>query len=200
MKTLVITLFTLFSISLTGPEQLKIGDAAPSAELKMADINGKAIALNDAKKPAGLCVIFSCNTCPYVVAWEDRYNDLYKTCTDYNIGLIVVNSNEAKREGADSMDEMKNHAKEKGYSNFAYVVDENHQLADAFGATKTPDVFLFNGNMQLVYKGAIDDNMKEKDNVTEPYLKNALNAMVSGVEIKPNTTKAIGCSIKRIKS
>ena len=113
---------------------------------------------------------------------------------------MLVNSNEAKRKGADSMDEMKNHAKEKGYLDFAYVVDQNHVLADAFGATKTPDVFLFNSDLELVYKGAIDDNSKNKGGVEEPYLMNAVKALSSGEEITPATTKALGCSIKRIKS
>ena len=148
----------------------------------------------------GLLVIYSCNTCPWVVAWEDRYNELYKECANEGIGFVLVNSNEAKREGADSMEEMKAHAKEKGYFNFAYVVDENHVLADAFGATKTPDVFLFNEEMKLVYKGAIDDNSKDKNAVEEPYLMNAVKALSAGKEINPATTKALGCSIKRIKS
>ena len=193
-------LATFFSISSLSDQQLEIGDKAPNTSLELKGVDGVSSSLDKAKMEGGLCVIFSCNTCPYVVAWEDRYNELHKTCTDNNVGLIVVNSNEAKRDGADSMEEMIAHAKEIGYSDFAYVVDENHVLADAFGATKTPDVFLFNGDMELVYKGAIDDNMKEKDNVTEAYLKNAINAMVSGKKIDPNSTKAIGCSIKRIKS
>ena len=87
---------------------------------------------------------------------------------------MLVNSNEAKREGDDSLEEMKKHAKEQGYFDFAYVVDENHVLADAFGATKTPDVFLFGADMKLVYKGAIDDNSKDKNAVEEPYLHSFL--------------------------
>lgn len=200
MKTIVAILVLFVSTTLFPSEQLNIGDKAPKTELEMVAIQGNTKSLESAKMNNGLCVIFSCNTCPYVVAWEDRYNELYKTCANAGIGMIVVNSNEAKREGADSMEEMKKHAKEIGYLDFAYVVDENHVLADAFGATKTPDVFLFNGDMELVYKGAIDDNMKAKDKVEEPYLMNAISAMVSGTEINPNTTKAIGCSIKRIKS
>ncbi|MFT4546029.1 MAG: peroxiredoxin [Bacteroidia bacterium] len=200
MKTILITLIAIFTLNSGDSEQINIGDKAPQSDLKMTGINGAAITLADAKMENGLCVIFSCNTCPYVIAWEDRYNELYKECANSGVGLVVVNSNEAKREGADSIDEMKKHAKEKGYLDFAYLVDENHALADAFGATKTPDVFLFNRDMELVYKGAIDDNMKDKSDVAEPYLKNAVSAMVAGKEINPNATKAIGCSIKRVKS
>lgn len=197
MKTLSFILLAFFSSSFIELDQLAIGDKAPKSELKMMGIDGKSTSLKDLKKENGVCVIFSCNTCPYVIAWEDRYNELNKYCKENNIGFVLVNSNEAKRSGDDSMAKMKAHAKEKGYDGFAYVVDENHVLADAFGATKTPDVFLFNGKMELAYKGAIDDNSKDKDAVEEPFLKKALEAMKAGLPIDPSETKAIGCSIKR---
>jgi peroxiredoxin len=176
---------------------LNIGDKAPKTELKMTNLDGNKVSLEELKKENGLCVIYSCNTCPWVVAWEDRYNELFKECADKNIGFVLVNSNEAKREDDDSLEEMKAHAKEKAYLNFAYVVDENHVLADAFGATKTPDVFLFDGDLKLAYKGAIDDNSKNKDGVEEPYLKKAIEAVATGKKPEPATTKALGCSIKR---
>ena len=200
MKIIGSILLSVFLVSFTGTEQLQIGDNAPNPSYEMTNIDGKKVSLNSLKGENGLCVIYSCNTCPWVVAWEDRYNDIYKQCENMGIGFVLVNSNEAKRKGADSLEEMKKHAEEKGYNNFAYVVDENHELADAFGATKTPDVFLFNGNLELVYKGAIDDNSKNKEGVEEPYLKNAVNALMSGEVINPATTKTLGCSIKRIKS
>jgi len=200
MKGLLLTLITLVALPFSEVEQLQLGDKAPKQELELKNIDGNPLTLGKLKGEKGLLVIYSCNTCPWVVAWEDRYNEIYKECAKEGIGFVLVNSNEAKREGADSMEEMKAHAKEKGYFNFAYVVDENHVLADAFGATKTPDVFLFNGNMELVYKGAIDDNSKDKNAVEEPYLMNAVKALSAGKEINPATTKALGCSIKRIKS
>jgi peroxiredoxin len=178
-------------------DQLGIGQQAPKTELKMQDISGKAVSLVDLKQKNGICVIFSCNTCPYVIGWEDRYNEIYEACKKDGIGFVLVNSNEAKRNGDDSLSKMQEHAKEKGYASFAYVVDENSVLADAFGATKTPDVFLFNGKMELVYKGALDNNMKDRTAVTEPYLKNALEALTAGKTIDPAETKSIGCSIKR---
>ncbi len=179
---------------------MEIGQKAPKSNHQMDAIDGSSKSLDDLKGENGICVIFSCNTCPYVIAWEDRYNELEAMCKKNKVGFVLVNSNEAKREGADSLEKMKEHAEEKSYNQYAYLEDENHVLADAFGATKTPDVFLFNNKMELVYKGAIDDNMKEKDNVAEPYLKNAVKAMIAGEKANPNTTKAIGCSIKRIKS
>lgn len=197
MKTLAITLLAVFTTSFLEIDQLNVGDKAPKTELKMTGIDGKSVSLEDLKKDKGLCVIFSCNTCPWVVAWEDRYNELNAECEKLGIGFVLVNSNEAKREGDDSLEEMKKHANEKGYSNFAYVVDSKNELADAFGATKTPDVFLFNGNMELAYKGAIDDNSKDKTAVDEPYLKKALEAVAAGKKVDPTETKALGCSIKR---
>lgn len=197
MKTLIVTLMAVMSTAFFEMDQLNVGDKAPKAEMKMMGIDGKSVSLKDLKKENGVCVIFSCNTCPWVVAWEDRYNELSKLCAANNVGFVLVNSNEAKRAGDDSMANMKEHAKEKGYDTFAYVVDEKNVLADAFGATKTPDVFLFNGKMELAYKGAIDDNSKDKSAVEEPYLKKAVEAMVAGKPVNPSETKALGCSIKR---
>lgn len=197
MKTLILTLVTILSASLFEIDQLNVGDKAPKTDMKMMGIDGKSVSLKDLKKENGVCVIFSCNTCPWVVAWEDRYNDLNKLCTENNIGFVLINANEAKRGGDDSMAKMKEHAKQQGYDSFAYLVDENSALADAFGATKTPDVFLFNGKMELAYKGAIDDNSKDRNSVEEPYLKKAVEAMVAGKPVDPSETKALGCSIKR---
>jgi thioredoxin-related protein len=197
MKTLLLSMLVL-AMPVVELEQISIGDSAPKTDLKMENLNGEKVSLDDLKMENGLCVIFSCNTCPYVLAWEDRYNELEGICRANKVGFVLVNSNEAKRNGADSMEEMKIHAKDKGYGDYAYVVDTNHELADAFGATKTPDVFLFNGDMNLTYKGAIDDNKKDRHMVLKPYLKKAIDAMAKGQKINPETTKAIGCTIKRV--
>lgn len=181
-------------------KQIDVGDVAPKTDLKMTGVDGRALSLSDVKGKNGLCVVFTCNTCPYVIGWEDRYNDLAKHCSMNSVGFILVNSNEAKRGDDDSLEAMLAHAKEIGYGDYPYVADSNHVLADAFGATKTPDVFLFNGKMELAYKGAIDDNMKEPAAVKEPYLANAINNMIAGKPCTPAETKALGCTIKRVKS
>jgi len=175
---------------------LKVGDKAPKVNYQMEEISGRPVTLQNMKRDNGLLVIFSCNTCPFVIGWEDRYPELAENCAKNNMGMVVVNSNEAKREGDDSMDEMKKHAKENGY-NFAYTVDKDSELAKAFGATRTPQVFLFNKDLTLVYEGAIDDNMKDKGNAT-PYLMDAINAVGSGKKPNPSKTKAVGCSIKKV--
>lgn len=178
---------------------LDIGDKMPMPTYKMKNIDGSELALHDVKKENGTLVIFTCNTCPWVVVWEDRYNLVSDIASKNNIGVIFVNSNERQREGVDSLAAMKEHAEKMKY-NFPYTVDKDHQLADAFNAQKTPDVFLFNGNDELVYKGAIDDNAKQPEKVQETYLEDALNELGAGKEISKAYTKALGCSIKRLDS
>ena len=178
---------------------LEIGAEAPMTDYKMTDISGASMSLADLKKENGLLVVFSCNTCPFVIGWEDRYPPMAEHCNANNIGMVAVNSNEAKRQGDDSMEEMKKHAKAKDY-NFSYVVDPHSELAKGFGATKTPQVFLFNKDMKLVYTGAIDDNMEHPDQVEHNYLQDAVGQMLAGKPCEPNSTRAIGCSIKKVKA
>lgn len=183
---------------------IKLGDEAPKTDLKMKEVNGNEYSLNDLKKENGLLVIFSCNTCPFVIGngegsegWQGRYNNLNDIATRANIGMVLVNSNEAKRDGDDSFEKMKEHAAEQEYKSY-YVMDSNSELANAFGAKTTPHVFLFDKNMKLVYKGSIDDNVKSAKDVKEDYLKTAIRQIVTGAEITKSETKAMGCSIKRV--
>ena len=187
-------------------ETLEIGASLPAYDTKMKDISGAELALADIAKENGLLVIFSCNTCPFVVGrgeksegWEKRYNDVKSWADEANVGLVLVNSNEAKRDGDDSFEKMQQHAIDAGYDGINYVVDENHELADLFGANTTPHVFLFNNKNNLVYTGAIDDNVDSKEEVKEQYLANALTNLAAGTEISPAETKNLGCSIKRVK-
>lgn len=184
---------------------LEIGSKAPKTDVKMTDISGKQYSLSDLKKEDGLLVIFSCKTCPFVVGnpgknsdgWQGRYNELHQLASIANIGMVLVNSNEAFRDDVDSMESMKEQAQEQGYT-MPYVIDENHVVADAFGALTTPHVYLFDKDMKLVYKGAIDDNVNDADAVTEPYLKNAIQNLSKNEKIDPNSTRQLGCSIKRV--
>jgi hypothetical protein len=156
-------------------------------------------------KDNGLLVIFSCNTCPFVVGgngsegWEGRYPQVKAEADKHNIGMVLVNSNEAKRSMGDSMNDMKTRAKDHGLSSIPYVLDTNHALADAFGAKTTPHVFLFNHDMELVYKGAIDDNVGNASEVKEHFLSTAMQQLAKGKKVKPAETRPIGCSIKRVK-
>ena len=175
--------------------ELEIGSSMPLKDLKLADISGKNITLANAKGDVGTLVIFSCNTCPWVIRWEDRYVSLANNYAQKGIGMIAVNSNAAQFSGDDSLEEMLEHAKNNGY-NFPYAQDPESELASAFGATKTPHIYLFNGDDKLVYRGAIDDNAKNAKKVDEPFLANAIDALLAGNPINPQTTKALGCSIK----
>ena len=175
--------------------ELEIGSTMPLKDLELADISGKNMTLANAKGDAGTLVVFSCNTCPWVIRWEDRYVSLANTYAQKGIGMIAVNSNAARFGGEDSLEEMLEHAKNNGY-NFPYAQDPESELASAFGATKTPHIYLFDGDDKLVYRGAIDDNAKNAKKVDEPFLANAIDALLAGNPINPQTTKALGCSIK----
>ena len=186
-------------------QEQAIGEKAPMVTAPMMNIDGQPQTLLNLKGDNGLLVIFSCNTCPFVVGngaktegWEGRYNGLAELAESLNIGMVLVNSNEAKRDGDDSFTEMKNHAKEAGYT-MPYLVDEGSKLANACGARTTPHVFLYNGNLELAYRGSIDDNVNRASEVKEKYLEMAMNRLAEAKKIKTTETKAVGCSIKRVK-
>ena len=197
----VVVIVAILAFVTGGEEKYKtldIGAKAPGTTINMLDISGNSTSLDELKKDNGLLVIFSCNTCPFVIQWEDRYPGLGNACSDADIGMVLVNSNEAKRENADSFEEMKLHASQKKY-NCSYVVDEKSVLANSFGAKTTPHVFLFNKDMELVYEGAIDDNSGDASAVKEHYLDDAILNLKNGKTIDPAKTRALGCSIKRLK-
>src|SRR5262245_3475344 len=126
-------------------EVLPIGAAIPKPDLKMKDISGKEVSLKDVKKKNGLLVMFSCNTCPWVIKNQSRTNEIASYALSKDIGVILLNSNEGQRDDADSFTEMKEYASAQGYKWF-YAVDANNVLADEFGANRTPEVFLFNAD------------------------------------------------------
>ncbi|MEC8597479.1 MAG: thioredoxin family protein [Bacteroidota bacterium] len=196
----------MFALSapLSAQDELAIGDKAPLTEFKMTNIDGQDWSLVDLAGENGTLVIFTCNTCPFVVGregrsegWEGRYNEVIAFARENGIGSVLVNSNEAKRKGDDSLEEMKQHAREAGYI-APYVVDAGHKLADGFGARTTPHIYLFDGDFRLVYRGSIDDSVNSAADVKERYLEDAITKMVAGKKVKPAITKAIGCSIKRM--
>lgn len=188
-------LFFLFSLASIQAAELGIGSQMPNTDYLLNDISGNQITLNEIKGENGTLIIFSCNTCPWVIRWEDRYVEIANSYLKKGIGMIAINSNVARFNGDDSLYKMKKHAKEKKY-NFPYAQDPKAKLAYAFGATKTPHVYLFNDKDNLVYRGAIDDNARDADAVEEPFLSKAIDQLLAGQKIKKTTSKAIGCSIK----
>ena len=188
--------FTILTVKpLTG--ELPIGADLPKAELKMKDITGKEVSFKEAKKKNGLLVMFTCNTCPVVHAYQSRTKEICKYALDNNIGVILLNSNEAARADGDSFTDMKEYAKAQGYA-WYYVVDKNSEMANIFGANRTPECFLFNKEEKLVYHGAIDDNARSPESVGRHHLKEAIDQMNEGKDVAVKVTRSVGCGIKRL--
>jgi thioredoxin-related protein len=199
MKKTLLSLLAVASVAamaFTVSEVLPIGSALPKADVKLKDISGAEVSIKEAKKENGVLVMFSCNTCPYVIKNQQRTVDIANYAQQNNVGIIILNSNEAQRDDDDSYEAMKTYAKEQGYK-WHYVLDKNNELADAFGANRTPESFLFNKDLKLVYHGAIDDNPSDADNVKRHHLKEAINEMVAGKEISHKESRSVGCTIKR---
>ena len=176
---------------------LPIGAEMPKADVKLKDISGKDITLKEAKQQNGLLVMFSCNTCPYVIKNQARTLEICKYAMSKGMGVVVLNSNEATRDDGDSYEDMKSYAKEQGYQ-WYYAVDKNNELADAFGASRTPECYLFDKSGKLVYHGAIDDNPADASRVERSHLKEAINQVTTGKDVSVKETRSVGCGIKRI--
>ncbi len=177
-------------------QSVAVGTAAPMLDLQMQDVSGKGVSIKEAMKENGVLVMFSCNTCPYVVKNEERTKAIAEYAQKHGMGVILFNSNEAKRDSDDSFEAMKEYAKKQGY-NWYYAADAKSTIANAFGATRTPEVFLINKAGIIVYKGAIDDNPSEAENVKRQHLKIAIDEVTKGKTISVKESKSVGCSIKR---
>ena len=173
-----------------------IGDVATDFSLK--NIDGKMVSLSHFEEAKGFLVIFTCNTCPYAIAYEDRIIALDAKYAPMGVPVIAINPNNPDLKPGDSFGKMKVRAAEKGFT-FPYLLDEGQQIYPQYGATRTPHVFLLektpNGNL-VRYIGAIDDNYQDPSQVEEKYVENAVDAMLAGTDIDVKTTRAIGCGIK----
>ena len=172
---------------------LKIGSKAPNFKLPGTD--GKEYDLNSFSEKKALVVIFSCNHCPYVQAYEERIKAIQNDYSNKAVAVIAINSNEDKGYPEDSFENMKIRAREREF-NFPYLRDEAQTVAKAYGASHTPEIFLFDENRQLVYQGKIDDNWQYPDKVKNQYLRNAIDELLAGKEISVPETYSIGCTIK----
>jgi hypothetical protein len=186
------------SNAFTGGDVLPIGSQLPNRSLKMLDVSGKMISMEDAKKANGVLVMFSANTCPYVLKYQQRTIAIGNLAQNLNIGVILLNSNEAQRNHEDSYQNMKLYAAHQKY-NWSYVVDKNNVMADAFDATRTPECFLFNKDLVLVYHGSIDDNPVDPNAVKRSHLKEAIIELSQGKEITVKESRGVGCGIKRAR-
>lgn len=172
---------------------LAIGDKAP--DFNLPGVDGRNYSLADfADKPA-LVIIWSCNHCPTVVAYEDRMVQIQRDYADKGVQLVAINSNDERRYPEDDLDHMVERARRKGF-NFPYLRDETQEAAAAYGPSVTPEVFLFNADRKLVYHGRIDDNPDNPRAVKKHDLREALDALLAGRPIASPQTRAVGCSVK----
>lgn len=172
------------------------GDKATDFKLKSVD--GKKYSMSDYKDAKGFIVVFTCNTCPFAIKYDDRVNALAKKYKPKGYVLLAINPNDPDVQPKDSYELMQAKAKEKGFA-FPYLVDEGQKIYPQYGATKTPHVFLLDKNLVVKYIGAIDDNSDDASAVRERYLESAISALENGKDPSPEITRAIGCSIKTNK-
>lgn len=199
MKKIFVSIGAVISLllfSFTSVDPLPIGSALPKPDKKLTDVTGKQTNLKEAIEKNGLLVMFSCNTCPYVIKNQQRTNAICSYAQKNGLGVVVINSNEGNRDTEESLDAMKAYAAEQHYK-WKYVVDSESELANAFGAKRTPECFLFNKDLKLVYHGAIDNNPSDEDNVSRKHLQLAMDEMISGKDVSVKETKSVGCGIKR---
>jgi peroxiredoxin len=200
MRTLGFALGALTLVAFGGTSfaegPLALGARAPLADTKMKSAtDGKEVTLAKVAGKKGTLAVFTCNGCPYAKAWEQRIVALGNDYAKKGVGVVLINSNSPAVSKGDAFEEMQKRAKERGMS-VPYAVDEGSLVARAFGATKTPEAFLFDKDGKLVYHGTIDDNHEQADKVQKKYLQDALEAVVNGKAVPQGETKSIGCSIK----
>lgn len=199
MKT-IFSLILLFSTVAFSPiiqdKGYDIGDVA--TDFKLENIDGNFVSLSDFKQAKGFIVVFTCNTCPYAVAYEDRIEALNKEYAPKGYPVIAIMPNNVQSKPGDSMIAMQKRAKEKGFT-FPYLIDADQSIYPQYGATKTPHVYILESTDKgpvVQYIGAIDDNYKDAALVKTKYVQNAVDALLEGVTFETHKTKAIGCSIK----
>lgn len=179
-------------------EGVGIGDKAPNFNLK--NIDGKEYSFDNIKDangntPKGYIVVFTCNTCPYAQANEQRLIDLHNTYAAKGYPVVAIQPNDPVQKPGDSFEAMKKNAKAKGFP-FLYLLDEKQEVFPKYGATKTPEVFLVDANLIVRYHGAIDDSPRDGDSVSEKFVEKAIQAIDAGTDPETTKTKAVGCGIK----
>jgi peroxiredoxin len=169
-----------------------LGTEAPQFDLPGVD--GQNHSLDSYADGEALVLVQSCNHCPYVQAWENRLSAIARDYADRGVRVVAVNSNDADNYPEESFEEMGKRATAQGFA-FDYVYDEPQAVARELGAERTPEVFVYDRDRKLVYHGAIDDN-RDEGGVTQQYLRDALDAVLSGQEPAVSETPAVGCTVK----
>ncbi|MBU2919941.1 thioredoxin family protein [Winogradskyella psychrotolerans] len=197
LKLLTVMLVTLSAITtkLNG-QGYNVGDMA--TDFNLENIDGNMVSLSDYKDAKGFIVTFTCNTCPYAVAYEDRIEALNKKYASKGFPVIAIMPNNTDVMPGDNMKAMQERAKSKGFT-FPYLTDKGQKIYPQYGATKTPHIYILEktiaGN-EVKYIGAIDDNYQDAKAVKVKYVENAVDALLKGEVVKVKETKAIGCTIK----
>lgn len=174
---------------------LAIGAEAPMRTTRMRGVDGRRVSIASVAGQHGTLVIFTCNHCPWAQAWEARITALGNEYRARGVGVIAINPNDPAEHADDGYEEMQRRARAAGMQ-FPYVVDDTSNVARAFGATRTPEIFLFDREGRLAYRGSVDDNAHEPGAVQQHYLRDALAALVAGRAPSPAETRSMGCTIK----
>lgn len=175
------------------PTGYKVGDKA--TDFKLKGVDGKEYSLADYKDAKGFIIIFTCNHCPFAVAYEDRIIELNNKYAPQGYPVIAINPNDPSVQPEDGMAEMQVRSNAKGFT-FPYVLDEGQRIYPQYGATRTPHVFILDADRFVKYIGAIDDNVNEPENVKVKYVEDAIESLKANKQVATTFTKAIGCSIK----
>lgn len=196
MKKIIFLTIVLFAVGLNAQKGYDIGDSA--TDFKLKNIDNTFVSLSDFKDAKGFILIFTCNTCPYAVAYEDRIEALNKKYASKGFPVVAIMPNNTDIKPGDSLEAMKQRSEEKGFT-FPYLIDENQHIFPQYGAKKTPHVYVLSkeNDVNVVkYIGAIDDNYKDASLVKTKYVEDAVDALLMGMNVSVKITKAIGCSIK----
>ncbi len=186
-------LVTVAMITSEKPDPYKLGDQVEDFQLEST--SGTEVSLSAYAGSKGTIIIFTCNTCPYAVLYEDRIIDIHNRYAPMGFPVLAIQPNDVASKPGDNMEAMKKRAEDKGFT-FAYVLDIDQEVYPRFGATNTPQVYLVDSDRRLRYVGAIDDHPQDASAVKNKYLENALTAVAAGNFPEPAHTKAIGCTIK----
>jgi peroxiredoxin len=177
------------------PASLAIGATAPMKDVKLKSVDGKDVTLASVAGKKGTLVVFTCNHCPWAQAWQTRVASIGNAAAAKGVGVVAINPNDPAAYPEDDYAGMQARAKLLGLK-FPYAVDATSDLARAFGATRTPEAFLFDASGKLVYHGTVDDNARDQSAVKQRWLQDAVDAVIAGKEVPTAETKAFGCGIK----
>lgn len=173
--------------------RLHAGDPAP--DFALPGVDGKTYQLRDFADRSLMLVVFWCNHCPYVQAWEGRMIELGRTYQPKGVGMVMINSNDARAYPEDSLDSMIRRADEKKYP-FPYLQDESQDVARAYGALVTPHPMLFGRDRTLLFQGRIDNDHQHPERATERYLARAFDQALAGAAVDPAELPVAGCTVK----